>query len=29
MSDQRRTLEGLTFKPIPTQSVQLAYRDHL
>jgi hypothetical protein len=29
MSDQRRTLEGLTFKPIPTQPVQLAYRDHL
>jgi hypothetical protein len=29
MSDQRRTLESLTFKSIPTQTVQLAYRDHL
>jgi tetratricopeptide (TPR) repeat protein len=29
LSDQRRTLEGLTFKAIPTQPVQLAYRDHL
>lgn len=29
MADQRRTLEGLTFKAIPTQQVELAYRDHL
>jgi hypothetical protein len=29
MSDQRRTLEGLTFKAIPTQTVQLSYRDRL
>jgi len=29
MSDQRRTLEGMTFKAIPTQPEQLAYRDHL
>jgi len=29
MGDQRRTLEGLTFKAIPTQPVELAYRDHL
>jgi len=28
MSDQRRVLEGLSFKAIPTQPVQLAYRDH-
>ena len=29
MSEQRRTLEGLRFKAILTQPVQLAYRDHL
>ena len=29
MADQQRTLEGLTFKAIPTQQVELAYRDHL
>jgi tetratricopeptide (TPR) repeat protein len=29
MSDQRRTLQGLTFKTIPTQPMQLAFRDHL
>jgi hypothetical protein len=28
-SEQRRTLEGLTFKTIPTQVVQLAFRDSL
>jgi tetratricopeptide (TPR) repeat protein len=28
-SEQRRTLEGLAFKPIPTQVVQLAFRDSL
>jgi tetratricopeptide (TPR) repeat protein len=29
MTDQRRMLEGMTFKAIPTQPAQLAYRDHL
>ena len=29
MADQQRTLEGLTFKAIPTQNVQLDYRDKL
>ncbi len=28
-SDQRRTLEGLTFKAIPTQLMQFGYRDQL
>jgi tetratricopeptide (TPR) repeat protein len=29
MADQRRALDGLEFKPIPNQPVELAYRDHL
>jgi hypothetical protein len=29
VADQRRALEGLTFKAIPARPVQLSYRDHL
>ena len=29
MADQRRALDGLEFKPIPNQPVELGYRDHL
>ena len=29
MADQHRALGGLEFKPIPNQTVELAYQDHL
>ena len=29
MADQRRALDGLAFKAIPVQAVQLTYRDHI